>query len=38
MKSGVLIHMNSNAVHSIIVKENTSFILTLINLGGKKND
>lgn len=30
MKEGVFIHMNENAVHSIKVEENTSFLLTLI--------
>lgn len=31
MKSGVLIYMKKNAVHSIRANENTTFILTLIN-------
>jgi quercetin dioxygenase-like cupin family protein len=31
MESGVIIHMNKNALHSLNAKENTSFILTLIN-------
>ena len=35
MKPGVLINMKEEVVHSIIAKENTSFILTLINSGGK---
>lgn len=31
MNKGVIIQMNENAVHSLKAKENTSFILTLIN-------
>lgn len=30
MKPGVLIHMKENAVHSLKARENTSFLLTLI--------
>jgi len=31
MKEGVFIFMKENAVHSLNAKENTSFLLTLIN-------
>jgi quercetin dioxygenase-like cupin family protein len=30
MKQGVLIHMKANQPHSIVVKKNTSFLLTLV--------
>lgn len=32
MTPGTLIHMNKNAVHSLRAIENTSFLLTLVNL------
>jgi nitric oxide dioxygenase len=31
MEAGILIHMESNAVHSLRAEKNTSFILTLLN-------
>jgi quercetin dioxygenase-like cupin family protein len=31
MKSGTLIYMKKNAVHSLRANENTTFVLTLIN-------
>jgi nitric oxide dioxygenase len=31
MKEGILIHMKANEPHSIVAKQNTSFLLTIIN-------